>query len=137
MSINHEARNRLKKAIYDRFPFCALSGRRTNLLDMHEWLVKRSDLPIIRLQDKIYSPYNCILLSRKQHSRSDGVRRDWECARWAISEYGYFNISDWLDSLNLKTFGTFEAWLNRIEYKAKVLEGESLIDKNIQDQSSD
>lgn len=129
--MNIEKRNKLKEDIFTNFPYCALSGKITKELDMHEWLVKRSDLPILRIQDKIYSPYNCILLSRAQHSRHDGMRRDWECAKWAIGNYGYSTISDWLISLNLKTFGTFEMWLNRIEYKINLAEGDTLIGKNI------
>ncbi len=125
--IDYDARQKLKEEIYEKYPYCALSGVKTNQLEMHEWLVKRSALPIKRIQDKIFSPYNCILLTHKQHNRTDSARRDWECARWAIRNYSYAAIEDWLASIQLKTFGTFEQWLSKTEYFLKVSPEESLI----------
>ena len=128
--IDYEARQQLKEAIYRQYPYCALSGIRTNQLEMHEWLVKRSALPIKRLQDKIFSKYNCILLTHQQHNRTDSSRRDWECARWAIRNYSYAEIENWLASIQLKTFGTFEQWLSKTEYFLKIPSEESLIGDN-------
>ena len=130
--MNRQKRNELKGMLYGEFPYCALSKKHTNRLEMHEWLVKRSDLPILRIQDKIFSIYNCILLSPEQHSRTDGMRRDWECARWAIQEYTIEAIGLWLLSLNLRTFGGFGQWIQRIESKLNIPEEESLIGNNIQ-----
>lgn len=128
--INYEARQKLKEELYRLYPYCALSGVKTNQLEMHEWLVKRSALPIKRIQDKIFSQYNCILLSHKQHNRTDSARRDWECARWAIRTYSYAAIEEWLVSIQLKTFGTFEQWLSKTEYFLKIPSEESLIGDN-------
>lgn len=128
--INYEARQKLKEELYEKYPYCALSGVRTNQLEMHEWLVKRSALPIKRLQDKIYSPYNCILLTHAQHNRTDSSRRDWECARWAIKTYSFQEIENWLTNIQLKTFGTFEQWLSKTEYFLKISSEESLIGDN-------
>lgn len=108
------ARIQLKQLLAQEQKYqCALTGIRTDALDMHEWLVKRSDYPIKRLQAKIFHRYNCILITRQQHDRIDRKTRDWECSQWAIGRYGYDKINDWLISLNLKTFGTFEQWLYR------------------------
>lgn len=128
--INYEARQKLKEDIYRCYPYCALSGIRTSQLEMHEWLVKRSALPIKRIQDKIFSPYNCILLTHAQHNRTDSNRRDWECAKWAIQTYSFKTIEDWLTSIQLRTFGSFEQWLANIEYKLNIPPGESLIGNN-------
>lgn len=126
--IDNDARNQLKLELCQELNFrCALSGERTNMLDMHEWLVKRSDLPIIRLQDKIFHKYNCIILSRKQHGRDDGVQRDYECALWAIEKYGKDEISAWVESLGLKTFKSFDQWLASHESKLNIPPEKSLV----------
>lgn len=118
---DNDARNNLKQQLCEELDNrCALSGKRTNLLDMHEWLVKRSDYPFPEKQDKIFHKYNCIILSREQHGRHDQMQRDYECAVWAIKKYGYKEISEWLQSLQLRTFRTLDQWIAMYEDRLQI-----------------
>ncbi len=122
-----EARNRLKLELCEELEYrCALSGKKATILDMHEWLVKRSDCPL-KDQDKIFHKFNCIILSREQHGRDDGVRRDYECALWAIKKYGRQEISDWIETLELKTFKSFDQWLASHESRLNIAAEDSLV----------
>jgi hypothetical protein len=93
---------------------CALSNLVTDQLDMHEWLVARSDLPIKRLQPAIFHEINCILLTRASHELP-GMARDYRCLRYKLKTHTIQDIQDWLESLNLKTFGTLKQWIDKHE----------------------
>lgn len=89
---------------------CAITGVKTGYLDTHEWLVKRSDLPIKKQQLKIFDKINMIIVSRAVHTSPDVDRL---CYEWAVKEHGEDKIQAWLESLNLRTFGTLEQWKQR------------------------
>lgn len=104
----------LKRRLYeDQAGRCALTGRQTRDLEMHEWLVQRNHLPILRLQLKIYHPINCILLTHEAHARIDGNARDLECFEYKLKTYTREDIQNWLHEINLKTFPTLEQWINQ------------------------
>ena len=104
---------------------CALSDLKTKNLEMHEWLVARSDYPIKRDQVKIFHPINCILLTRTEHE-SNGINRDYKCLLFKLKTHTFSEIEAWLESLSLRTFGTLESWIYRHESRLGIPEENSI-----------
>lgn len=120
MSEIFDHRSKIKAALYEQQKGrCALSGVKTKSLEMHEWLVARSDYPIKRDQVKIFHPINCILITHAEHE-SSGVDRDYRCLLFKLKHHSFNEIQEWLDSLNLKTFGTIESWVFRHESRLSI-----------------
>ena len=125
--LDNDARNELREELLRENDYrCSLSGKRTTFLDMHEWLFQRNMFPV-RMQDQIMHRYNCIILSREQHSRDDGVRLNYECALWAIEKYGKDEISTWAETVESKTFKSFDQWLAYHEVKLNIPAEKSLV----------
>lgn len=115
---NHRAQ--VRTALYNQQKGrCALSGIKTKNLEMHEWLVARSDYPIKRDQIKIFHPINCVLITRLEHE-SAGVDRDYRCLLFKLKVHSPEEIQEWLNSLNLKTFGSLESWIFRHEARLSI-----------------
>jgi hypothetical protein len=124
---NHRAL--IKTALYaQQKGRCAISGIKTKNLEMHEWLVARSDYPIRRDQLKIFHPINCILITRAEHE-SAGIARDYKCLLFKLNYHTTEEISSWLDSLSLRTFGSLESWIYIHEFRLGIPEEESLCRK--------
>jgi hypothetical protein len=69
---------------------------------MHEWLIKRSDLPV-KLQHRIMVPCGCILLHVECHAQHGQTREcKLRCARAQYKRYGRDEIVAWVESLGLK-----------------------------------
>jgi hypothetical protein len=113
-------RSQIKAALYaQQKGRCALSGIRTNSLEMHEWLVARSDYPIKRDQVKIFHPINCVLITRYEHE-SAGMDRDYRCLLFKLKTYSVDEMQEWLNSISLRTFGTLESWIFRHEARLSI-----------------
>lgn len=84
--------------------------------DLHEWLVKRSNLPIKRLQGKIFKEINCIYLCRKCHDSSPRIR-DYKCYEYKLNFFKEEQFQEFLTELNLKTFGDFKQWKHQNKKK--------------------
>ena len=69
---------------------------------MHEWLIKRSDLPV-KLQHLIMTEENCVLADHSCHERY-GQTREFKlrAARAQYRRYGRETIVAWVESLGLK-----------------------------------
>lgn len=80
--------------------------------DLHEWLVKRSNLPIKRLQDKIFKEINCVYLCRKCHDLSPR-ERDYKCYKHKLKYFKEAQFQEFLTELKLKTFGDFNQWKHK------------------------
>lgn len=126
MSEIFDHRASLKTALYvEQKGRCALSGLKTKNLEMHEWLVARSDYPIKRDQLKIFHPINCILITRAEHE-SNGILRDYRSLIFKLKHHSAQEIQIWLESLSLKTFGSLESWIYRHESRLGIPDEESL-----------
>jgi hypothetical protein len=69
---------------------------------LHEWLIKRSALPVA-LQVKVMHEYNCVLSHDDCHAKH-GQTREFKlrCARAQYKRYGREAIVAWVKSLGLK-----------------------------------
>jgi hypothetical protein len=126
----YEHRFKIKMALYEiQKGHCALSNLKTTSLEMHEWLVARSDYPIRRDQVKIFHPINCILITHAEHE-SSGIERDYRCLLFKLKTHTLLEINEWLLSLNLRTFGTLESWVFRHENRLSIPAESSVWMKN-------
>lgn len=64
--------------------------------DMHEFLIRRGHVPK-RMQDCIWSKFNCVLVHRACHERADGLKDHFRNLQ--IKRYGGEAIAEWLNSL--------------------------------------
>jgi hypothetical protein len=83
-------------------PYCDEPITHINWCAMHEWLIKRSDLPV-KLQVVIMHEYNCVLAHFQCHA-DHGQTREFKlrCARAQYKRYGRDTIATWVRSLGLK-----------------------------------
>jgi hypothetical protein len=69
---------------------------------MHEWLIKRSDLPV-KMQAAIMHEYNCVLLHVDCHMQHGQTREcKLRCAEAQYKRYGRDTIVAWVKGLGLK-----------------------------------
>jgi len=69
---------------------------------MHEWLIKRSDLPV-KLQHRIMVPCGCILLHVECHAQHGQTREcKLRCAKAMYERYGRNVIAAWVGGLGLR-----------------------------------
>jgi len=112
-------RQELKAQILrERGPRCELDiNRRAH--DMHEVFVTRSDYPFPDRQAKIFSKYNCVLLNHTLHVEKGLTAQDkLILGRKLIHRYGRDVIQRWINSLELRTWGTLENWEAKLESHA-------------------
>ena len=87
-------------------PWCGGAIKRPNDCVMHEWLIRRSALPVKR-QYLIMHEYNCILAHHQCHADHE-TRREFKlrCAKAQFARYGRGTIVAWVASLMLRSAET-------------------------------